>query len=226
MKTLKWELRKHVLHLRWLIIPYVIILGVLYLIPVPTSRTIVYGSSLDFSLTIISLVLLIITSYLVIIYPILSIIDSLVKKYCLLEKTDSRSYITIGITKLVLNMGCVLIASGLFATALEIIRKFDVTNSKYLIFELKIPFEVVLVTTAVLLPVMALLSFMIAGSIKLLRKNPLISALVVFVISVLILIQTQNLGADIAKIVQIIVIIVSFIVSSWLYDNKYEINSI
>ena len=226
INTLKWELRKHILHLRWVIIPMVIILGILFLIPVPTSKVIESGHSLDLTLSLISFLVMICFTYLIVIYPTISTIDGLVKKHGLLEKMDSRSYLTIGLVKIVLNVVCVLVASGLLMLILDVIRKFDVTDHSYLILELKVPFQLILFSTAVLLPTMALLSVMVAGSVKILRESSIISALILFVASIWLLVQAQNLESGIATIIQVVIVMISFVVSCWLYDNKYEMSNI
>jgi len=224
MNTLKWEVKKHALRLRWLIIPLMIMVGILFLIPVPAAEELSH-STWSTALSAISLFVVIVVAYLIIVYPSLAIVIDIVQKYCLLEKLDSESFFVTGIVKTILNVTLVLIGAGLFLLASQAIHRFDTESISFLIVELRIPFSVILVSTAILFPTLALFSCMLAGSIKKLQSHFLSNATIIFVITVWIFILASNLPAA-GTIISYGMAAVAFAISCWLYDNKYEITNI
>jgi len=56
MNIIKWEVKKRAVQLRWIVLPFLAVIGILLLLPVPASGELEYGASLTTALSSISMV--------------------------------------------------------------------------------------------------------------------------------------------------------------------------
>ena len=225
MNVLKWELRKRIYQLRWIVLSFIILIGIIYLVPMPAD-----GMS---TLLLILLFLVAVGSvYIVFVYPTLSTVTDLRRKYFLLEKMRSQPFIIVAITKTILNVISVLIGSGLFLLTAEIMKiKYHISDTEFVMLNITIPYEKILYgnllfIAAIFLPITVLFSYIAASSIPIFKRHShLAKAILLFSIigGAIILVAVANSPNTIVSIVKCIVVLLSFVVSCWLYDNKYGI---
>lgn len=223
MNILKWELTKRMYHLRWIILSYLLLIGILYILPTPGG--IGFEEGLPAVLSFSSMLITIASAYIVLIYPTLAIITDFTKKYGLLEKTHSQPFILTATARVIINIAIVLVGSGLFCLASEVMKRFHTETTKFLILNLTISYESLLLTTAVILPVVALFAYIVSSSVSPLKRHTIISAIIIFAVLLATIMMVTDLPAHISVIAQCILIVVAFLSSCWLYDNKYEITN-
>lgn len=220
MKTLKWELRKYLTQLSFVLLPFALVLAVLTVLLVLGYNG---NSGLVTPLSIISMLVAIECLYLILIYPVFSAIKDLMAKHSLLEKLSIRPYAIVLSSKIVLNIITVLIGAGCFLMATRLMAEFHIPNTRFLVINISVPFEILMVGTAVVLPVTANLSYLLAILIAKNRDYTLVWALAIFVVILCGLSTTVSLPYLPMLILQGIFIVSEFLLSCWLYDNKFEV---
>lgn len=221
MNVLKWELRKRISRLGWILLLFAALFGVIYLLPVHGEHG--FANKMVTILTIISMLVTIGSIYIVIVYPTLSMVIDLRSKYCVLEKMHSQAFIITAIIKTILNILTVLMGSGLLLLAVEMMKKFHTSNTKFLVLELKIPYQELIFHTAIFSPTIILFSCTVALSIPAFKRYSFVVTILLYIMIGGVILLMAYLPADLTLIVQSAAILLIFVVSCWLYDNKCEI---
>ncbi|MCL2149771.1 MAG: hypothetical protein FWH51_02400 [Dehalococcoidia bacterium] len=228
-KTAKWELRKCVLYLRWVILPWMALLLAAYLLPESVTRVSWLSSSFSAMLAIGMIIGMLVLS----VYPGLSVMVGLRAPYGLLEKMRSQPYVITATTKTILNVLLFSLGWGLVMLTYEVSHKFSAIT---LLPFGGIPYIKAVFYAAISVPTVVMSAIVAASSVPLLRNHAFVGSLVsglvklgLTVFAIFILIgagfggKVLNTGAISA---QCVVVITLFAVSCWLYDNKYEVSNL
>ncbi len=223
MNTLKWELAKHMYHLRWIVAIHLLLIGILHILPVPDNM--VLGDGMFTVLTYSSMLMALTGIYIVLIHPTFATTVDLVRKCGLLEKTHSQPFILTAIAKIMVNVAAVLMGSGLFWLAIETMKKFRTQTSSFLELDLTIPYKNLVVVTAVVLPIAALFAHVVSSSFSPFRRHSTIFAIAIFAMlfAAIMMVQDLPMPAFASVGTQYIIVASAFFLACWLYDNKYEI---
>lgn len=214
MNILKWEFKKRVYQLRFMVLAFFIFIAVLYLL-IPVS------SEFNITVTVLGLISVlagVMGAYMVVIYPTLSIIIDFRREYCFLEKMNSYPFILTAAVRIFLNILSILLGFGLLILTSNVMKRFSTENVSYLAINLKAPYVRLIFDTAILSPVIALFAFIAALSIPIFKRYPFIKATAIYAVCGITFLVNK------LPIVQCVVVIILFFMSCWLYDTKYEVD--
>lgn len=217
MNILKWEFKKRVYQLRFIVLSFIILIAVLYLL-LPLLIDLIFGNITVTVLGLISVAAGLMGAYIVVVYPTLSIIIDFRREYCFLEKMHSHPFVITAGVRLLLNVLSALLGSGLLILASEAMKRFNTDNTRYLVVNLQAPFERLIFDTAVLSPAIALFSFTAALSIPIFKRHSFLKAAVIYAVCGITFLMNE------LPIVQCAVVILLTIASCWLYDVRYEVD--
>lgn len=213
MKILKWEFRKRVEQIGWMVALFLLLVGILFVLPPSTNEV----NRIGVGLTFMGVVMSILGVYIVIIYPTYCLIKDLKEEYCVIEKLRNQSFFLTELIKIILNVLTVLVGSGLIFLASEVMKKFQTSNYKFFEVSLKVPFESLVFDTAVFIPVIAIFLYLFVCSIAILKNFPIVCTIVLLVFIYFVI--------SISPLLKLLIVLIALGYSKWLYENKFDINS-
>jgi hypothetical protein len=218
MNIVKWEMRKRIAHLRWIVLPYLAVLAILFLLPASAENGLL--NVIRSVLGNISILLTFSGAFIVTIYPTLTVYLDLRSRYWLLEKMHGKPFAATVVIRTALNTACVLLGSGLLWLASKLMEKFSTSNMSFMVIHLTVPYEKLLFDTAILSPAIALLAFTAALSIPILKKYSAMGAVALYIIGIAAVAMMPDLSLITIPIAQIITVLAAFAGSCWLYEKN------
>ncbi|MCL1791888.1 MAG: hypothetical protein FWG40_11215 [Peptococcaceae bacterium] len=120
MKTLKWELKKRVMQLRWVVLPYLGVLGVALMLPKPdTDFNGIDINGLQSLLMGLSMYVFFCGIYIAFIHPALYVIFDMRRSYALLEKLNRHTFTFTALARTAINVLTVLLGWAMLMLALK-----------------------------------------------------------------------------------------------------------
>ena len=225
MKILKWELKKSIVHLRFLLAAYAAIIAILCLL---LALPVLQEHALFSLVAIFSLLAAAASIYLVLIYPFVSLISDFRSSYYLLERLTPRRFAAALLCKLLLNALSVLAGSGLLLLAAHLANAVTAAHITFVqVYFLNIslrgvPYPMLLLYMAIILPIFSCFCRIVSGSLPLCRKHPSAWAIPLFVAFSFALFWAHQLSQTAEILILCLFSLAAFAGCCYLYEHKYE----
>jgi len=225
LNIVKWELRKIILRLNFVFTVYIVALFLVYVI----TDALIYGASnLPTSIAVLSIIVTMLLfsagGYLMLMMPTHVVITEMRSHYSVLEKMRGGSFMATAIVRIIVNMLFVLLCYGLLVMVRRLLMghgvEEDVLTRSYFL-----PTAELLFYTVIVSPIVAMFAVIAGTSIPKRKGLSLVVALALYLIAgaVIFLIWNSSLPVIASLIIQGAVVVLLFVASCWLYDNKWEI---
>jgi len=218
-RVLKWELVKRYYSLRYLLACFAALVLLLFALPAPVGQAPPAQEALLF---ISSMLIMAGSFYLIAIYPINALITGIRNQHAPLERSRAVPFTLSMAAQFLANAAVILLASGLFLAATEIMKEFSNESTQYLALTVNNAWGYI-ISVAAFFPAAILFSCVAGRSARLLRSlAPIPAGLLAIGFLWFYFFCLPMFAAPWKDICLCLVSAAAFFGACWLHEHKYE----